>query len=167
MPILWLTILSLDLYPRKFGTELPKDTHKNVNSRDRFNNQKLIIFVTIKNSSLMMTKQKVFEKSEVYSSHDGIAWNVKEQITSMNNNVDEALQPKFERKKLTNVISIVVILLGRGETPGALWGAGNCYLTWVLVTHVYPNINIRRACLLQLGVSCSLSLSLPTVFSIS
>lgn len=68
----------------------------------------------------MMTKQKVFEKSGVYSSHDGIAWNVKEQITFMNNNVDEALQPKFERKKLTNVISIVVILLGRGETPGAL-----------------------------------------------
>lgn len=45
-----------------------------------------------------------------------------------------------------------------GETPEVLeivW-----ILNWVVITHVYLNINVHRACPLQLGLSL-------TVFSVS
>lgn len=52
-----LIVSFLDLYPREMGTELPNDMYKNVNSSNICNNPILVVAVTIKNSSAMVTKQ--------------------------------------------------------------------------------------------------------------
>lgn len=65
-----LTTSFLDIYPRKLGTQLPKHIHKNGNSSNGCNNQKLVVTVTNKDFSIV-TKEIVAKKFGKYS-HRGM-----------------------------------------------------------------------------------------------